>query len=329
MAFFLYTAGLALLLALVCPLAAAHARTPDLRSLKTADERIIYKTVDGDELYLYAFYPEDLKPGDRRPAIVMFHGGGWRQGSPASMAPFARYFAERGLVCFSASYRLISKDNGLDVRDCVTDAKSALRWVRRHADRYGIDPDRIIASGGSAGGHLAAAVAIVPGFDDEGDDLTVSPSADALVLFNPALVLTPLDGLPESFNREQAGDERVKRYGDPAAVSPYEHIAAGQPPMLLLYGTEDWWCDSARRFKTAYIAAGNGCTLETWEGAKHGFYHYRRNNPRYFIATCDAAHRFLATLGYLDGEPDTRGFLEAHLGPGFDRSRRTPSVEAR
>jgi acetyl esterase/lipase len=156
-------------------------------------EPLVYKTVDQRPLRLFVVKPSDWKPADARPAIVFFHGGGWRGGAPGQFNRQAEYLASRGMVCLLAEYRLLRDDPGPPLR-CIRDAKSAMRWVRSHASELGIDPERIAAGGGSAGGHLAAFVGMVEGLDDPQDDLQVSPRADALVLFNPVFDNGPQDG---------------------------------------------------------------------------------------------------------------------------------------
>ncbi len=101
---------------------------------------------------------------------------------------------------------------------CVADAKAAIRWIRSHSDSLGINAQQICAAGGSAGGHLAAATSLLPDFDETGGGGTVSCEPNALALFNPALMLAPLEGvvLPEAEQkrREQLvselGSEIVK-----------------------------------------------------------------------------------------------------------------------
>jgi acetyl esterase len=114
---------------------------------------LVFKTVG--ELPLRIFYssPEKLKQGDKRTAVVFIHGGGWVNGGTDVFFMHARYFALRGAVGFSIEYRLV-KPNGPYVADCLADCKSAIRYLRAHAKELGIDPNKIVVIGDSAGGHL-------------------------------------------------------------------------------------------------------------------------------------------------------------------------------
>lgn len=117
----------------------------------TPDKSVIYKTVDGVDLKLHLFYPSDSNRSDKMPAIIFFFGGGWNGGSPSQFYPHCKYFASRGMVAMSAEYRVKSV-HGTSPRECVKDGKSAIRWIRQHAAQFGIDPNAIVAGGGSAGG---------------------------------------------------------------------------------------------------------------------------------------------------------------------------------
>ncbi|MSU68979.1 MAG: alpha/beta hydrolase, partial [Opitutaceae bacterium] len=145
-----------------------------------------YRTVNGLELKLHTFEPAGLKPSDRRSAIVFFFGGGWSGGDPKQFYQQAQALADQGMVAFSADYRVKSR-NQTTPFECVQDARAAIRWVRAHAAEWGIDPDRIVASGGSAGGHLAACTAVIIDGDKAGEDAKISSVPNALVLFNPVL----------------------------------------------------------------------------------------------------------------------------------------------
>ena len=265
----------------------------------------IYKQVRDTQLRLYLFEPE--QPGTNRAAIVFFFGGGWRNGNPAQFEPQCRHFAARGMVAITADYRVDSRQS-VKPADCVGDAKSCIRWVRNNAARLGIDPARIVAAGGSAGGHLAAATATLAGFDESGEDLSVSAVPNALVLFNPALMLAPFEGVDlkgfgAGFGRERLGAE-------PEALSPVHHVKAGTPPTLIQHGMADTTVPYAtvEAFARAMKAAGNRCELIGYPGQQHGFFNAGRGDDRYFRETLNAADRFLVSLGYLGAEPAaTRG----------------------
>jgi len=149
-------------------------------------DSILYKQLDSTSLYLHIDYPPGFDASKSYPAIVFFFGGGWLQGTPDHFAPQASYFSERGMVCFRADYRVNSR-HGTTPFASLKDAKSAMRFVRSHAGELGVNPDKIVASGGSAGGHLAAATALIDSYNEEGEELTVSCVPDILVLFNPVI----------------------------------------------------------------------------------------------------------------------------------------------
>jgi len=185
------------------------------------DQSHVYKTVGNTELDLHVFLPEGHQPSDKRPAIVFFFGGGWVQGCPSQFYPHCEYLASRGMVAISAQYRVKSR-NKTTPRECVKDGKSAVRWIRANASKLGIDPDRIAAGGGSAGGHVAAATALTEGFEEEGEDFSISYRPNALVLFNPVF-----DNGPKGY-----GYKRVKAYWK--QISPMHNISETAPSTVVL-----------------------------------------------------------------------------------------------
>ena len=103
------------------------------------------------------------------------------------------------MISFVADYRVKTRQKTTP-RECVQDGKSAVRWIRINAGRLGIDPDRIAAAGGSAGGHVAAATGICDGFDDSADkNPKISSKPNALILFNPVY-----DNGPEGYGHDRA-----------------------------------------------------------------------------------------------------------------------------
>jgi acetyl esterase len=155
----------------------------------------VYKTIGSTELNLHIFGLEPKSNATLKPAIAFFFGGGWSGGTPKQFEQHCRYFASRGMVAITADYRVSSR-HGTKALQCVLDANSTVRWIRKHANDLGVDPSRIAAGGGSAGGHLAACTGVIPGFGEFDEDLTISSIPNALVLFNPALALAPVDGYP-------------------------------------------------------------------------------------------------------------------------------------
>lgn len=256
----------------------------------TPDKEVVYKTVGDVKLKLFVFTPPDCTPSDKRPAIVFFFGGGWNNGSPSQFYPHCEYLASRGMVAMAADYRVASR-NKTTPRECVKDGKSAVRWIRRHAGELSIDPDKIAAGGGSAGGHVAAATGTLDAFNEAGEDLGVSCIPNALVLFNPVFDTGP-DGYAY---------ERVKDYWK--EFSPFHNISRKTPPTIIFLGTKDQLIPvaTAEEYKKCMEEKGIRCDLQLYPDQPHGFFNYKnKDNYRDTVIKMD---RFLTSLGYLQGEP--------------------------
>lgn len=127
------------------------------------------------------------------PAIVFFHQGGWRSGKPQSFFGPAYHFATKGFVGISAEYRIRNNWPGTKIPwDCIEDGKSAIRYIRGNAKKLGVDPNKIVAGGASAGGHVAAATASIDGINARSDDTSVSAMPNALVLLCPVYDTGPV-----------------------------------------------------------------------------------------------------------------------------------------
>lgn len=244
-------------------------------------ERRVYKEVDGRKLEIWIWKPSDWSAADRRSAIVFYHGGGWRGGSPTAFARQSAKLAEQGMVAFSVQYRLTSQ-SGVTVQDCVKDAKSAFRWVRSHASELGIDPQRIAAGGGSAGGHLAATLATLDAINDDADDRKIGTQPAALVLFNPALRLKS----PREAEASGARSPAVV-----AALSPYEHVKRGHPPTIIFHGEADTTVpiQSVRDYTAKVRSLGGDCTVVGFDGQPHSFF----NREPFVWDTLKMAEEFL------------------------------------
>jgi acetyl esterase len=253
-------------------------------------EKELYRKVGEVELNIWIL---GQAKGEARPAAVFFFGGGWTGGTPGQFQKQAELLVSHGMVVLLADYRVKSRHN-VDVPACVSDAKAAMRWTRANAQRLGIDPKRIAAGGGSAGGHLAAATALLPGFED-GDNLGVSSKPSALLLFNPVLVLAPAEALDPGLNR--ALTERLG--GDPKAVSPFHHLSKNAPPTIIFHGRADTTVPypTVAAYQQRATSLGAKCTLEGYEGQTHGFFNYGRGE--FYAKTTERMVQFLRSLGYV------------------------------
>lgn len=280
------------ILFLLClmPLFTNFAQEPERMTEIPGAKSEIYRQVGKVTLRLYIFLPPDYQPSDRRPAMIMFFGGSWERGKPTQFSQHAAYFASRGMVVILPDYRT-KEYYGSSPLDCVADAKAALRWVRSNATKWGIDPTRIAVAGGSAGGYLAAAT-LLDGLEEPGADTSVSCRPDAAVLFNPVL-----DTTPTGFRSDKFGDRAFD-------ASPVHHLHPGMPPTIIFHGKADTLvpCEQAERYTEGMNAAGNVCRLVTYEGQGHGFY---IRKPPYYVKVIQEADRFLASLGWLQGDPTT------------------------
>ena len=255
-------------------------------------EHMVYKEASRSKLVLNVFYPEghDAKK-DKRPAIVFFFGGGWSGGNPAQFAPHCEYLASRGMVAMSADYRVRSRQ-GTPPFECVKDGKSAVRWIRQNATKLGIDPERLAAGGGSAGGHVAAATATVPGLEEGGEDLSVSSKPSALVLFNPVY-----DNGPKGYGHSRVA-ERYKE------ISPIHNIRKGTPPAIVFLGDKDSLIpvSTAEKYKALMEKAGSRSDLHVYAGQPHGFFN-KGKKGNYYEKTVLEMDKFLISLGWLKGKP--------------------------
>ncbi len=261
--------------------------SPAIAQPFTPDTLITYKQVEGEDLKLHIFYPKEKRK--KAAALVFYFGGGWNGGSPAQFYPHAAHFASLGMVVFNVEYRT-KNSHGTSPFQSVEDAMSSMRWIRAKAVDFGVDPNKIVAGGGSAGGHLAAATAMLKSLDAAEEDLSVSRKPNALMLFNPVV-----DNGPHGYGYERIGD----RYRE---FSPLHNIDATTPPTTIFLGTEDSLIpvETIVYFQRAVQAAGGRCDVHLYGGQPHGFFNYREGENRYYDETVQAAEAFLRSLGFVE-----------------------------
>lgn len=254
----------------------------------------VYKNASGDDLWIYRFDPRQ-NADTAKPAVVFFFGGSWTGGSVSQFEQHARYLASRGIVSFLADYRVKTRQN-TQPDACVADGKSAIRWVRKNATRLGVDPTRIAAGGGSAGGHVAAATGICDGLDaPEEKNSSTSSKANALLLFNPVY-----DNGPNGY-----GHNRVKEWFP--AISPAHNLSKDDPPTIVFLGSEDRLIpvSTAEKFDRDMTTLGIQSELWVYDGQPHGFFNEHKNQKA-FVDTVRKMDRFLQSLDWLKGSIDEK-----------------------
>jgi len=252
----------------------------------------VYKTIDTTKLSMDLIYPANFEKNKKFPAMIFFFGGGWSGGTIEQFRPHALYFSSRGMITVLANYRVSSR-NKTTPFEAVKDARSAIRYLRKNAEALAIDTGCIVASGGSAGGHLAAATGNIPGPQEAGEDISVSSKPNALVLFNPVF-----DNGPDGYGFDRVGGESHYR-----EISPIHNIRQGAPPTIIFLGTKDPLIPvaTAELYKKRMLDVGSRCELFLYPDQKHGFFNVA--NPEYYQKTVYEADVFLNTLGYIAGKP--------------------------
>lgn len=253
---------------------------------------VTYKVIDSVKLDLTFMYPPNFKKSKKYPCIIFYFGGGWNGGTTKQFKPQAEYFASRGMITVLADYRVKSRHKTTPY-ESVADAKSAIRFLRQHAKELNINPNKIVASGGSAGGHLAAACGVCPGLDENGENLNISSKANALILFNPVF-----DNGPDGFAHERMGDRWQE-------ISPAHNIKKGAPPTIVFLGKEDHLIpvSTAESYKAKMEEVGSRCDLFLYDGVGHGFFNRTKYNGEFYQKTVREADLFLISLKYLKGKP--------------------------
>ena len=196
------------------------------------------------------------------PCVVVVHGGGWRSGDKMRFAHIAGALAEQGFAAACIGYRLLPE---IEFPAPVLDCKAAIRWVRANAAQHGLDPDRIGAIGGSAGGHLVAMLATsdhVDTLEGGGGNVGVSSRVQAVVA-----MATPADLTRTAAQRNL--DAELARL-----ISPVTHVSKGSAPILLLHGTKDTLVPMTQSelLLAKYQQAGAKAELVKIEGGAHAFW---------------------------------------------------------
>lgn len=273
---------------------------------------LVYATYGERKLHLDLFRAKVL--AEAAPAIVVVHGGGWTQGDRTRFQVLAQALAARGYVTAAIEYRLAGEAK---FPAAIHDCSAAVRWLRSHAKEYGIDPDRIAAVGGSAGGHLVGLMAMGPRVEGlQGD----GGSPDASSQIAAAVVMAgPLD-LTSGPAAERSSDPKSNSFQwlgasleqDPARyrlASPLAHFSPDCPPLFCMTGEFDrptQFIPTREKCQTA----GVPCQVQIYPQGKHGCW----NQHPWFEAMVDDIDAFLAPILKKTDLAATRARVELPYG---------------
>lgn len=243
-------------------------------------KKMVYKKIGDLELIADMFYTEKSLLAADNTAIALFHGGGWVFGDPSEFHEACKWYARKGYVAFSFQYRLSRNPDGtyphpqITPVECVKDARSALRWLRENAEQLTIDPEKIVAGGQSAGGQLALATALLEKVNEDSDNMNISPTPKALLLFSSNVnTLEPwIDML--------LGERRNEIW----SISPYHNLKKPMPPVIAFRGDQD---DQvlpyiSGLFKARMLELGNYYEEYVYPGKKHYLGEGNEKYARYF-----------------------------------------------
>jgi acetyl esterase/lipase len=250
---------------------------------------LVYAQGGGRDLKLDLYLP--AQANDPRPAIVFVHGGGWSGGNRKAFARQAAHLAGQGYVGACIEYRLSGEAR---FPAAIEDCKAAVRWLRAHADEFRIDPNRIAACGGSAGGHLVALLGTTgaeQGLEGRGGNPDFSSRVQLVIPFNGVFDLKPGGtGRSEPVVRFLGAthDEKPELY---TLASPISHVSRDDPPFLFLHGLDDTTVPirQSRLMAQALREAGVPAEVAEYEEAGHGFF----NRPPFFEPTLKRLEAFL------------------------------------
>ncbi|MFI5308651.1 MAG: alpha/beta hydrolase fold domain-containing protein, partial [Polyangiales bacterium] len=260
---------------------------------------IAYADVGGPRNHLDVYRPRQRV--ERAPVLLQIHGGGWIVGNKRQQAlPLLVDLAARGFVCVSANYRLSPRAT---FPDHLIDLKRALIWVRRHIAEHGGDPSFVVVTGGSAGGHLAALLALTPNLPEyQPGNEDVDTRVQGCIPFYGVYDLAGLSSGKPPDHLVGLWEQRVLKRKLAAAreafelASPIGHVHAEAPPFFVIQGSHDSVVsvEDARAFAAALATASNAPVVYAeLPGAQHAFDLFHSIRTHHAIA---GIRRFLTWL---------------------------------
>ena len=247
------------------------------------DTILMYKTVDNIPLEAHVFKPRGHKKTDKTPVYAFFHGGGWAVGIPEWGYKNCKKYQEKGMVSVSFEYRLIDI-HGSNIINCIEDAKSAMLWLRKEASSLGIDPNKIVAAGFSAGGHLAASTAIL-------DEFEISDPSGFNAIPNAFIAHSA------TYNTTKSNFFSRQSNGNAESISTFHHVKVGLPPSISFHGTRDHLAPISEftEYRDKMEKLENNFEYKIFEGVGHFFNDAKASNE-----VGELTDAFLKKLGYIE-----------------------------
>lgn len=218
----------------------------------------VYHVITPDTLNAYLSFPAAKK--NNHPCIILIHGGGWYIGQPTDVFNFASDFNTLGFVTISIEHRIKGRQNATPV-DGLKDTKAAIRWARENAAKLNINENKIFVGGRSSGGHLAAAAALIDGYEHEAQDLEISSEPNAVILWSPCIDPTVDNWFHYCLN----GQDKARN------LSPTHHVKSGSVPFLIFQGKNDEFLnfETHERFAEKMTNKENLCKLVLFDNTSH------------------------------------------------------------
>ena len=256
----------------------------------------VYRRLGDRELHAYVFRPKSAAHNRERSAILLFHGGGWTEGSAEWVYEAARRFASRDMVAIPIEYRLAG--GSVTPIESLADVCAAFRWARSHAKELELDPKRVAGYGVSAGAQLLASTVTV---GCPGDDKQSNPKPDAMLLLSPAL----------DVGRDEWFRETLKGRAAPADYSPVEDVGSSSVPTSIVQGAEDTLTplSGAQRYCEQVLKLKVRCELNVFPNLGHLLTRNLKNQESDYDPDPEARKagslkqiEFLQDLGFIERE---------------------------
>ncbi|MEO5562223.1 MAG: alpha/beta hydrolase [Chitinophagaceae bacterium] len=208
---------------------------------------IEYSKIDSVSLLMDVYVPSkklgeapwNEYSNERKPTLLFFHGGGWRNGDKISRSLFLVPYIQKGWCIVTANYRHLDKTN---LPGIISDARYALNWVYDNADKYKFDTTKIIVSGESAGGHLALTTGLITDdspFQQEGRKINRKMKVAGIINWFGVVDLKKVSQTWDAEYYKQVGGDSTHADSIFRLCSPVSYVRSTSPPIITIHGDQD------------------------------------------------------------------------------------------